>query len=1164
VLGGTLALLLVGLGFVWTLSHQPEGSGAGSGGSARLAGGASPSSAPRLGSSETLPFTVTVNGPYTPTLSIAVRDLPDEPDLPTLDREPAQRDNRGFIGPDIQMPPHGNPLVDLQRSAPPPRPDGFETPIVNFTGVQSASSPPDDTGDVGPNHFLQGDNGPNGSRVTIFDKTGALLEQFYMESLAPTAPCNSGYCDPIIQYDELADRWMIAEFDNNATTLCVYVSATPDPTGQWWAYAFPRGSMQDYPKYAVWPDGYYIAANNGGTVLVLERGDMLNGQPAAIQAFNIGELPGFGFQLTVPATLEGQTPPAGSPAYYLRPRDTEIHGGTCPGCDLMEMWSLHVDWANPGNSALTSLPGVQLTDWDQTLCGTGSDWSCMSQPGTSQKLDPIREPVHYPLQYRNFGTHEVLVGCFAEDVDGLDRAAVRWFEIRSTPPGSGNWVNYQEGVIGDGVGDVHHSVCSAAMDSAGNIAVGYTRTGANAPYYPSIYYSGRRASDPLGTMPYYDIKIWDATNSNTDNERWGDYSGIGVDPADSCTFWYTTEYGGNGQTRVAAMKFDTCGMPDFTLEATPAQQSICASDAALYQVELGQISSFDQPVTLSSPGLDANLAAIFDPNPVTVPGNSILSVTSNISVTAGVYTINIQGDAITQTHAVSVELELFIQLPAAPVLLSPAAEARNVSMRPTFTWQAEQSKLYDIEVATDAGFTNLVASASGLVTASFTPGVDLPANTVLYWRVKASNPCGASLWSETSRFLTETTLGQCALGTTPNTLLTQDFEAINPESWTTGGTGSTWASSMTRKHSGTRSFKGEDINTVSDQWLISPAVVLPSGQAPAIVSFWGYRKFQPSGGFDGGVVEVSTDTGTNWTALDSQLKAGGYDGTITSATNPLYGQPAWTTPQTQWINTIANLDEFAGHTVQLRFRLGTDDSISYEGWYVDDLVVQSCSPSTSLGPDSSLTGQPGESVVHSFVLTNQSTATDSFNLSLTGNTWPTAITNGNPITLTAGQTATVNVQVDVPAGASGMSDSFTLSATSQGIPGISVFAMGETDLALEASAALSADQAAGGLAGQVIAYTFTLTNTGSYSDTFTLATSGTWLNFLPDGTSTGALGAGQSITVTVLVTIPLSALPGDSDVTVLTAASSLNGSVVVTAQAMTTVYYRNYLPVLTK
>ena len=100
-------------------------------------------------------------------------------------------------------------------------------------GVQDTSSPPDDTGDVGPNHYLQADNGPNGSRVTIYDKAGTQLDQFDMEDLASTAPCTSGYCDPIVQYDELADRWMISEFDSSASTLCVYISQTPDPTGQW-------------------------------------------------------------------------------------------------------------------------------------------------------------------------------------------------------------------------------------------------------------------------------------------------------------------------------------------------------------------------------------------------------------------------------------------------------------------------------------------------------------------------------------------------------------------------------------------------------------------------------------------------------------------------------------------------------------------------------------------------------------------------------------------------------------------------------------------------------------------------------------------------------------------------------------------------------------------
>ncbi len=741
VFSGILALLLVGMGFAWTIPDLPAGGIP----AARVAAGA-----PALQGSSNLPLTVTVSGPYTPTLSAAVRDLPpSDPGLPVLDREGAQRDQHGFVGPDIQMPPHGNPLVDRQRSAPPPEPDGFGTPILNFAGIQDNSSPPDDTGDVGPNHYLQGDNGPNGSRVTIYDKAGTFLYQFDMEDLATTSPCNSGYCDPIIQYDELADRWMVSEFDSSVNTLCVYVSKTPDPTGQWWAYAFNpvNSGMQDYPKYGVWPDGYYLGVNNNGWVIVLQRTAMLDGQPALMQEFNIGLLPGFGFQLTVPATLEGPAPPSGAPAYFLRPRDTEIHGGTCPGCDLMEMWALHVDWATPGNSSLTSLPGVQLTDWDQTLCGTGSNWACMPQPGTSQKIDPIREPIHYPLQYRNFGTHETLVGCFAEDVDGTDHAAVHWFEIRRTPPGSGNWVNYQEGVVGDGLTDVHRSVCSAAMDSAGNIAVGYTRTGSSAPYYPSIYYSGRRATDPLGTMPYYDNKIWDATTSKTNNERWGDYSGIGVDPTDGCTFWYTTEYGGSGQTRVAAFKFDECGTPDFTLNASPDIVSVCAPDDAVYTVSVGAISGFSNSVTLTSTGQPAGTTASFVPNPLTPPGDSILTIGNTGGAAPGSYDITVGGAAQgSPGHQDTVALNLFAAAPDLTTLLQPADGATGVSTKPTYDWSdVTGASTYEIAVATDPDFLTIVDSATGLTGSTYTPAGNLAMDTVHYWRVRAVNACGSTL-----------------------------------------------------------------------------------------------------------------------------------------------------------------------------------------------------------------------------------------------------------------------------------------------------------------------------------------------------------------------------------------------------------------------------------
>jgi uncharacterized membrane protein len=154
--------------------------------------------------------------------------------------------------------------------------------------------------------------------------------------------------------------------------------------------------------------------------------------------------------------------------------------------------------------------------------------------------------------------------------------------------------------------------------------------------------------------------------------------------------------------------------------------------------------------------------------------------------------------------------------------------------------------------------------------------------------------------------------------------------------------------------------------------------------------------------------------------------------------------------------------------------------------------------------------------------------------------------------------------VDGPVDILTLSDSFTLTATSLGIPGLWVEAMGETSLGVQAAATLSADQIGAGQPGQVVEYTFTLTNTGNYTDTFALAISGTWLTYLPDGVTTGPLSTGQAIMVTLLVAIPTDGMPGDSDVTMLTATSGLDSNVSVSAQATTTVYYRNYLPVVTK
>ena len=103
--------------------------------------------------------------------------------------------------------------------------------------------------------------------------------------------------DPITLYDPLAGRWFMSQFalphfPNGPFYQCVAVSQTSDPTAGWYRYEFqmPVDKMNDYPKFGVWPDAYYMTINQfnqnsltwgGAGVVAFERNKMLTGDPTA-------------------------------------------------------------------------------------------------------------------------------------------------------------------------------------------------------------------------------------------------------------------------------------------------------------------------------------------------------------------------------------------------------------------------------------------------------------------------------------------------------------------------------------------------------------------------------------------------------------------------------------------------------------------------------------------------------------------------------------------------------------------------------------------------------------------------------------------------------------------------------------------------------------------
>jgi hypothetical protein len=499
-----------------------------------------------------------------PASSPAVTDLPAAVDEPTLDREINPRHNPLQFEPDMgrrgtwdRADVANDPLISSSLNT------GL-TPGLDFSFDGTGNplgcggcSPPDTNGDVGPNHYIQM---VNASKVAIYNKAGTLLQApFNLGSLWSSTTCTGNWGDPVVLYDPLADRWLLSQF-NSSNQICAAVSKTPDPTGAYWLYNWNVGSFPDYFKFGVWPDAYYMSANEGSyTAYAFDRAKMLVGQPATFQKFTGGT------NLYLPADLDGSNPPpGGAPNPFYTFKDNSFHGG---GADRIEIRNFHVDWVTPNNSSFTLAASLNVAPFTYTVCGF-FNFNCARQLGTSQRLDTISEWPMHRFPYRNFGSHQALAGTYVVG-GGLGDvgAAVRWFELRDTGAG---WTLYQEGTQDPGDGHDRY-VSSIAMDGDGNIALAYTVS--SSALNPGIRYATRLTGDPLGTLSAEAVLI--APNgSQTGSDRWGDYAAMAVDPANDCSFWFTTEYyssnsSSNWKTRVGVFTIPTCGTGEPTATPTP-------------------------------------------------------------------------------------------------------------------------------------------------------------------------------------------------------------------------------------------------------------------------------------------------------------------------------------------------------------------------------------------------------------------------------------------------------------------------------------------------------------------------------------------------------------------------------------------------------------------
>ena len=475
-------------------------------------------------------------------------------------------------------------------------------PSLNFDGIPSPGvncncAPPDTNGEPGATQYVQIVN----QGFQVFDKaTGAsVFGPVDIATLWASGTCRvAGDGDPVVLYDQLANRWVISQFAGASvpTDECIAVSTTSDATGSYNAYDFVLGTdFFDYPKLAVWPDAYYMSMNvfdsTGSAFLgpqpfAFDRAAMLAGSPSP--TFVTSRDPSFFNPASdpfMPADLDGSNPPpAGSPNPFL----TEgITSSTWP------LYRFHVDFASPASSTFNFAATVTAAPFT-ALCVNQID--CVPQLGSTDGLDALADRGMFRNAYRNFGGgHEALLGNMTVSSNGV--AGIRWFELDHVTSGAPTFVQqstYQPDSTWRWMGSV-------AMDHNGDMALGFSAS--SAAIHPKISYAGRLVTDPPSQLLQGETDLFQGAGSQlATGNRWGDYSDMTVDPEDDCTLWYTQEYYPttsqfNWRTRIGSFRFPSCSTAQAALSLTKTADAASVSAGSQIGFTVGLSNSSSVPAT---------------------------------------------------------------------------------------------------------------------------------------------------------------------------------------------------------------------------------------------------------------------------------------------------------------------------------------------------------------------------------------------------------------------------------------------------------------------------------------------------------------------------------------------------------------------------------------
>jgi Carboxypeptidase regulatory-like domain len=801
-----------------------------------------------------------------------------------------------------------------------PIPGLMPDPILTFAGMQrninGSGWPPDTNGDVGGNYYIQTVN----TSIAIYNKTtGTLLSSWTFDAFfspAVGSPCQSGHRgDPVVVYDRFAQRWVISDFklpNGGPYYECVAVSQTTDPiNGGWYYYSIPISdtAINDYPKLGVWRDTYVFTFNmfsnhgnfwGGVQVWALEKASMIAGEPTTAIYYTLSANSGYNSLLPSHAL---SLPPEGASNYLVAVEYP----------DSLLIWKFTPDWYTPENSTFTG--PTQLT------VAPFATAASISQPGSTVLLDSLSYRPMMQLIYRAVNGVESLWLTHTVASGGV--AGLRWYEVRQP---AGAPVLHQQGTYQPD--SYHRWMGSLSVDQDGNMALGYSI--GSGTMYPGIRYTGRLAGEIPGLLPQGEKTIVNGTTSQAAYQRWGDYSAMAVDPADDCTFYYTTEYylgtspNTNWQTRVGSFKYPSCGQPEgrirgmvrdsISLLPIPGVQVV--ADSPTQKMTVISDNSGVYTITLSAGTFSLTAGPL-------LPGYPEATAVSNVSLAAGDTT-------------------------AQDIFLGPASNLNSNGQTVDDNVPTANNNGYaepgESDIKLWLAIENTGALASTGVTAqlaTLTPGVTIITDTVSYpdiavgqseiglkpfgFSIEQSVACGSDIqFRATVTDTLHTYLIEFSVNASiplPRANLINHNVENGSAGWITGGSPNTWAITSSTAHSPTHSWTDSPSSDYADNattYLKSP--VLNTWYTRNLrLSFW--TRYSLETGWDYVFLDYSTNGGATWSSSSQALA------TLTGI-------------HTNWEQVAMDIPDLQNNSnLAFRFRLVTDTSVAEDGIYLDDISL---------------------------------------------------------------------------------------------------------------------------------------------------------------------------------------------------------------------------------